>query len=726
MKTYAVALAILLAFTSRSAVAQTTTRWTGELPLTEVGLGVAPGYQHSVASNDEIHVVSFRRAADIVAVRIAREGALVDPMPFTVSEGGRESGKVLWTGSRFLFLWRTEERETRGRYLERDGSLSPSFHVRQGTPHDDGFLAVTNGTTLLITDRFRSGSLIQLDGSRPTVALDTYPRRISTIATDGTDYLVSDGSYLMRVDGNSGATVITDEFPARPESQLTATTDGYLLFSSDRRSITATPVSRSGRLGAGSILVTSDSHWRFSLAPLRDGTVLVVWSSRSEFNQNDSIMVARISGAGVMAGPNAVAPAAYEQPSVSGGTSPLLVWTDSASVIRHGRIDPVSAALRSNSVTSFGGVPELNPAVAATNVGWFAVWDDTSEPDVANSRRRVIHGVVISPALGRSREFLVSDDVGRLTSPSIAAGDRAVLVTWWRSDPATRDVLFGRRFDPAGRALDAAPFIIADDVSFRGPAAVAWNGRYFLVAYPAATGQPLRVNRITPEGIVLDGNGKAVARSLRNTAEQTQLAIASSDGVSLLVWRDGQEPGCYMSCPPPPPAPRIEGIRLSIEADPLDSAQVIYGSSPALGPAVAAREGQFLVAWRTLTTVVGQLVSSRSGAVGAPVSIPAPSLSVYSRVVVAARPDGFFVTWDERSLLKGAFLDSTGRPVGQLLIAADEPQVHSEARMSFQLASRGNDLMVIYSRFSRAAGASMRVFARVFSTPVARVRGGRR
>lgn len=691
-------------------------RWSQELPLSDTRLVAQRASGASVASNGDLHVAVWTRGSDVVGVRIDAGGNLIDQIPFVASEDEDPtllSARVVWNGHRFLIIWAAGG-AINARSMAIDGTLSEPFTVRL-TSGPVPILAASNGETTLVATVYGEAALIGRDGSVRHFDLPEAPHRVTSIASDGRDYLVAvraDIVSLVRVDGDDGDAKVSSRLFDMGVAELVASDSGYFLIGATGH-LVAHPIDAAGRV-AGSPLIIAENvgtHARVSGLSLRGGAVLLSWLVPRGSGPEGELMLTRIDGMSVEA--TASAGVTAHSSTLSGdGALPLVFWTRGA--LQHAGVD-AALALHHPRLTSLGGAEQKFPAVAATRAGWFTAWveDGTS-----------IRAAVFAPQLARMATLVVATDVHTsTTSPAIAAHEDVVLVSWVaRATQGYR--LFSRRFTPEGEPIDRDPLEIAHEGAIHSDSAAVWNGRYFVVAYSTFVDGAfeLRVSRVTHDGVVLDHGGKRVAVTQRG-GDQQRPALATSQDVTLLVWQDG-EPAydCRVTCPPPPPAPRVEAIRLSLDADPLDPVQTVISTQDAVAPAVAAGDGVFLIGWRTAATIVTRIALASDIGSGVARAIADAAWESEPRLSAAARPGGFFLAWNGRTI-EAAILDHNGMALNrqQLAVAAEGGSPSS----TIHVATRGHDLAVVYTRRSDAAGDALRGYLRGYRAPEPRRRSAR-
>lgn len=151
-----------------------------------------------------------------------------------------------------------------------------------------------------------------------------------------------------------------------------------------------------------------------------------------------------------------------------------------------------------------GIAPEQRLRLAVDAEQTFAVW---REGDAATA---IIRGQVI----GKSGRFTISDGSWSAESPAVERLGDIYLVAWreeqWVEDSRSRHRILARRYDRAGRPLEAAPILITDGphrLSNRelspDSVDVATDGSQFLVVWSGGDAH-IRAARISPGGQLFD------------------------------------------------------------------------------------------------------------------------------------------------------------------------------------------------------------------------------
>lgn len=284
--------------------------------------------------------------------------------------------------------------------------------------------------------------------------------------------------------------------------------------------------------------------------------------------------------------------------------------------------------------------------------------------------------------------------------PRAASDGKNILVIWVEEDLSFHRSVFGILTGPRGEPGPSAPFLIADGIVGDGfgapdqqnPAAIAWTGEHYLVAWSHRERwldpredpplEKIRYTRVTADGLVLDPDGLFVPDSGRNVLQTRPALAATGDGHAFLAWQDGEEVVgvCAITCPAPPPLPRIAGVLVAPGGVPASSEEVILSEGlNRLRPSVAWNGHHFLVAWKNRedlrieaarVNLDGQVVQGRVLIVGDRTFTPDP-------LALVADGDRFVVAWSDplnaaafASALLAAAVDREGNVTGPWTVSS--------------------------------------------------------
>lgn len=713
-------------------------RWSAELPLSAPRLVPQSGGDQAVASSGDDYLVVWSAADDIFAARVSSDHELIDRIPMLLTERGPYDQKpeVVWDGERYLVAWVHEWGTLRGRYVERDGDLSAPFDLLTGTYASSATLASNGDTVLVVVRGMASAFLLRRD--RSMIPIDRMVMgnfSHAAAATDGDGYVLAlvwtspTRIGIVRVSA-SGAVTHTTSFGGLWGPSIAWTGKDYLLVATGDARTTAIRLDRLGNRVGDSEHSFAEQAPFSAIASAGDGTATVI-SHPYGPSGGFEYFIARRVVEGRFEDARPVGIYGYG-PKIAGS---LLVWQGTESVM-HASIDARSGSVGKPEHTSLSAPVQQVPASVATPAGWFTVWQ---QRDGGWSKPPHIRGAVVGPSLGRSEDFVVAAGAESHTAPAVAASADVVLVVWTTGDQVPS--VLGRRFTASGVALDPQPFLIAEASSGGGgydyatptPPAVVWNGRYFIVAYSRFRGdseQRLFVSRVTSEGLVLDPDGKPMPPSARQTL-QSHPAMATTGGMTLLVWQDGYPMfDCRISPCWFPPAGEIQAILVGVEGDPLATQPMNITSSNiiALNPAVAVSSaGDFLVAWSGSHGVQAQRIGRFGAFEGETINVAATPTD--PNVAVEARGRDFFVAWQPSGVTESYRLqprEVRGRWVGTDNVLGPVTVFAAESTGRPSLRARGTDLLLLYSRWSAGDGGVDRVYLQGFIESAQRPRTVRR
>jgi hypothetical protein len=182
-----------------------------------------------------------------------------------------------------------------------------------------------------------------------------------------------------------------------------------------------------------------------------------------------------------------------------------------------------------------------------------------------------LNGQIVAPP------FVLSSRMSHQQQPAAASNGDGFFVAWH-----ARTALRGRLMDAAGSVLGADSFQLAVEGA---NAVTGFDGANYVVVHQRI--RNLYATRVSPDGMVLDPQGIAIATDTRREEEQS---MACGGGVCLVAWRRGTPTGTRSV---------ILAARLAPDGTVLDPAG-FQVSPPNLhgATAVTFTGHSFLVAWR--------------------------------------------------------------------------------------------------------------------------------
>jgi len=421
---------------------------------------------------------------------------------------------------------------------------------------------------------------------------------------------------------------------------------------------------------------TGPSLQGYAAAGAFDGTnTFVVWEDARQGNHR--IYGTRVDQAGKVLDPMGIAlgtaTAAEAAPSVAYGAGVFLVaWeqgTGSDVRVYVARVSTAGAVLDAAGIAvATGGFDEqYDPAVAFDGTNFLVTYS------VGLSAGGQIAAVRIGPSGNRLDTTAIT--VSRITSPyAEAQGTPAVAfdgtnyLVVWQDDRGDWWDIYGNRVTPGGMVLDGNGFAVdATPVSGQNTPQIAFDGTNYLVTWSDWPGGGSRESsvfgRLVSPAAVVNPTRIAIATA---AGEQSSPTLAWAGDSYLVAWQD-----VSLST-----ANRIGATRVSRDGMVLDPAGLtLAGSSTApstaYAPALVAGGGQVLLAWSGTNIRAARITAagaSRDGADGFALS-GAPNTQ--QDPAVAFDGTNYLVVWTDsrtggpniygtRVSRQGAILDTAG------------------------------------------------------------------
>ncbi|HXI51224.1 MAG TPA: hypothetical protein VNH84_06960, partial [Candidatus Saccharimonadales bacterium] len=273
----------------------------------------------------------------------------------------------------------------------------------------------------------------------------------------------------------------------------------------------------------------------------------------------------------------------------SNGEDYLVVWSDlrfdtdndifGVRVSGAGAVlDPAALAIRRAPLR------EWSPAVASDGQDYFVVWQEYPGGNAWQIQgARVRRDGTVLPAI--QINTLASDS----RAPAVASNGRDYLVAWgaWSG---TRDLfndLYAARVSGAGVLLDSPALLISSKPSLEGAPAIASDGQDYLVAWEGLFFPTfVSARRVTSAGIVLDPGGITLTQS---TNKPSAPSVAFNGHDYLVVWKEFE----------PSMGSDIFGTRVATDGTVLDTPPlgIATNSVNQTFPKVASDGHDFLVLW---------------------------------------------------------------------------------------------------------------------------------
>ncbi len=606
---------------------------------------------------------------DLYAARIDAAGNLLDPTPIVLSQnfGQQEKPLVAWNGQNWLVVWQNQS-PTQFYYASEilavrvagDGTVLDDTPISvvafqnsttalfDLTSNGTDWMVVTEGTSVGETGLYgrrisAAGTL--LDPSGVLLVPDTFFLYFNLkLSSAGGEYLLvyeASGQYLARR-FQPDLTQIGVEFDI-PRNFIGTNGQEYFVFWNSGGSVVGSPMSVDGILQFPSgVPIAPSSSFQPSLG------VNVIWDGMdwwaSWHDALSGVMFARITAAGTVLDPGGI-PYDTSLRNVmrhhviagadSGGVE--MVWYDT----RLGGFnagDIFSAPISANVVPgvevpiAVGAPSQRFPDVSEGQNNYMAVF--TTE---VSGQRRVVAQRVDAAGISLDLEPIELDSGPGLGSPRVAWNGSLFLVVW--SDAG---VIYGSRILPDGTLLDPTPLVIMNGSS---PDAAALDDVFFVVGtQPTISSQfvhPFGIRIQGSTGTILDPapillgqyfaryprverfDNRWIASWQRNVSHDDPTAyikyvlvepdgvatsefqvtvggqpdIACSDNQALLVWKSGTDSSSD---------PNIMATRLLPDGTQLDGNGFAVCNLPdkQIHPDVLWTGSEYLVAWEDMRNAV--------------------------------------------------------------------------------------------------------------------------
>ncbi len=412
-----------------------------------------------------------RFLTEIVGVRVAPDGTVIDTTPIRIRSGMDLSVHPLWVasdGTHWLVAW---------------------FEYVSGTPTVLGQRVAPNGILLDASPRTLSSGLI------------TYSVRAAY--TSGT-YLVviSDNTTVRAIRLNANlavqGTLTLSSAGSRP-SVGSAPTGFYVVYHAASTGLRGVRISPTGQVldGGGGVLISSDATDQEWPTVCFDGVNWVVgYIVRALFPRMDTLSVRRVSQAGALLDSSgivvAVSPMGMEPASCPrvAGDGALLAWTTAPYLLPVGNTGRVLLDL---SVERF--------SVSASGVPTTLGFADTSVP--------------------------------RQARPRIAPSANGGLIVY-ESQTGFGTRILAHRLNARGIPIDSEPVEVARSAPGQGWPAVAWNGQTWLIVwhtppFDSVGNYQIVGRRMAPDGTFVDANPIPLMQG------QTPTVSALTNGIFLVA-----------------------------------------------------------------------------------------------------------------------------------------------------------------------------------------------
>jgi hypothetical protein len=331
-----------------------------------------------------------------------------------------------------------------------------------------------------------------------------------------------------------------------------------------------------------------------------DGVFLVVWVTGPQ--QSATVHGARVSPAGAVldAGAFAIsAPATnLRQPTVAyGGGTFLVGWSDNGNddpdiKVSAARVSPAGTVLDPTAIAlSTATGSQADPAISFGDSSFLVAWgDNRSGADIYGTRVSP-SGAVLDPSGIR-----LSPASGDQYAPAIAFNGTDHLVVW--AEGSTR----AARVTPDGVVRDPSGITVAGLPLLGRPAVVA-SGPTFLVAWhdPRRGGDDVYGARIDATGRNLDPFARALATTVVSSGDVPSVALGSSGSGFFLAWEDRRYEGVD-----------VFGTAVSTTGSPAGPGTLVSRAANSQRNVAIGFDGtNFLVVWHDNRSGRGELLAVR-------------------------------------------------------------------------------------------------------------------
>lgn len=636
--------------------------------LSGIAISTAPNEQQapSVASNGTDYLVVWEDARgtpnwDVYGARVTSAGVVEDASGVLLGAvpGNQRTPDVASNGTEYFVVWHENRAGTSndvyGTRVTAGGDVLDlsGVAISASAGNQQSVSIASNGTDYFVAWMDSRGITNDAYGSRVTAAgsvLDpsglvvsaaTGHQQYPTVASDGTDYLVTwtdlranRDIYAGRVTSagvslDGGGIPVYTHWTQQQSPVVASDGTGYLAVWQDNRGGTI-PDIYGARISAAGVLLDTDgfavsldenAQREAAVASNGDG-YLVVWED-GRSGRFEDIYGVRLNAAGDVVDPAglAISTAANRQgaPAVaSDGTDYLVVWED----FRDANSDQIyGARVTSEGVQETEGIPiavavdsssQSDPAVASNGSNYFVAWIDTRLENLDLFGARVsLAGQVLDP-----NGILVAAVPTEAQPPAIASDGTDYLVVWSHEraypEEPTHDI-YGTRVSGAGMVLQPSAFFVSNATNHQLNPAVASNGTSYMVVWDDFRGGTYDVygTRVTLLGQALDPLGIAISRVVD---DQQSPAVASSGTGYRVVWQDHRDGLVW----------RIYGADVTSSgavSGPANGYLIHDGGKDSESPAIAeGATGETIVAYQRADDVVARMYTRllTSGTVGLP------------------------------------------------------------------------------------------------------------
>jgi hypothetical protein len=497
---------------------------------------------------------------DIYGMRVSKEGELLDPEPFIISDatGAQMSPRVAFDGTNYLVVWydsRGGSYDIYGTRVDQNGTVLNSAGIPISTAADYQYFPDVSfdGTNYMVVWQDQRSGEYDIYGSRVDqdgIVLNSPGIPISTasdeqnrpsIDFDGTNYLV-----------------VWDDYRSGSEYDI------YGTF-----------LDTAGNVSSPSGIIISNAADNQQMPSVSfDGTnYLVAWHDHRDGGGNYDIYGARVNTSGTVQDPSGIPIANIDAQQltavvISYSGQWLAVWRDNQN---GGYTDIYGSRISSSgTVTDGDGIlisssaqDQRNPAVASDGTNYLVVWEEARSGGFSPD----IYGMLIDASGEQLNEdaIAISTSTGNQAYPAVAFDNDSIYLVVWQDDRSgSGNDIYGTRVSTSGNVLDPPGIAISTATGRQNFPSIAFDGTNFLVVWADERGGSVSTDDIygtlvEPDGSVLSPSGNVIADD-PNWQDNPSVAF---DGTNYLVVWGNYATGSFNA--------DIYGVRVNQSGYPVDA-----------------------------------------------------------------------------------------------------------------------------------------------------------
>ena len=649
--------------------------------------GIASGYQFdpAIAFDGENYLLvwtdsrSAEDEADIYGARISREGVLLDPYGFVISQvaGLQTMPAVVFGGGNYLVAWSDGRRDTEL------GTATTDIYATRVTKA--GKVLEPTGTLLSSTATVASSPSLAFDGTQFFVAwsatktvIDSASKK--TVSHDVYGTRLSQSGLVLDPGGRIYPTEVVEESDMVSLNLMRVgvrqTADGFLLAAVQHLGIYCDILSRCTAVQLNIIRIRSD------------GTLI------SSNKVNETFFHSPCGGV-------------LSNPSIAfDGTNYLVGWmggtverdTDEAALLA--RVD-ASGALLSTTVlqtNTDSGSCVSTPRLSFDGSNYLAVWLHTP---TSNFKVKAIRVKPSGEMLDEAAVVIASGS--DLRSPAIAFDGSNHLVAWadYQNKAVVGADVYAKRIDTSLQSLDTTPIKVNNGNRRAQNPLLAFDGTNYLAVWEdnrngASSQWDLLAKRVTPSGGMLDSNPLVISNA---GGSQNHSSLVFTGSQYLISWQDGRASSTN---------PSIYAARLGTDGTLLDPSGILMASGGYFP--VSFSDGN--ICWWGTVIIANSLTAyiycsqlSTSGVAGA-VQTQDSTTNINSSYIVATSGNYKLYAWNYGDTIYAKVLKGASVMVSALGIssvgAEDQTVVSAPIAASIKSLSAGGDFLVSWAGTSNS------------------------